>query len=110
MDTALNDIAAERARQISAEGWTPEHDDEHSTGEMASAAACYARRAAMQARNPGQQGGPVSFWPWDLKWWKPSDPRRNLVKAAALIVAEIERLDRLAYKELGIQKAPSDAG
>lgn len=28
-------IAAERARQISREGWTPEHDDEHRNGEMA---------------------------------------------------------------------------
>ena len=35
------------------------------------------------------------WWPWDEKWWKPfPDPIRNLVKSAALIVAEIERLQR----------------
>lgn len=32
-------------------------------------------------------------WPWDPSWWKPSpDPIRNLVKAGALIAAEIDRL------------------
>jgi hypothetical protein len=32
-------------------------------------------------------------WPWDMKWWKPSDdPIKNLVKAGALIAAEIDRL------------------
>lgn len=33
-------------------------------------------------------------WPWDMKWWKPSDdPIKNLVKAGALIAAEIDRLN-----------------
>jgi hypothetical protein len=35
-------------------------------------------------------------WPWDLSWLKPSpDPKHNLVKAGALIAAEIDRLNRL---------------
>jgi hypothetical protein len=38
------------------------------------------------------------YWPWEDKWWKPKDRRRDLVRAGALIVAEIERLDRLAAK------------
>jgi len=33
-------------------------------------------------------------WPWDPKWWKPKDRRRDLVRAAALIIAEIDRHDR----------------
>lgn len=35
-------------------------------------------------------------WPftWWLDWWKPTTYRRDLVKAGALILAEIERLDR----------------
>ena len=33
-------------------------------------------------------------WPWHRQWWKPKNARRDLVRAAALIVAEIERLDR----------------
>jgi len=41
---------------------------------------------------------PISWrtWPWAEKWWKPKNERRDLVKAAALILAEIERLDRAA--------------
>jgi hypothetical protein len=36
------------------------------------------------------------LWPWDDEWFKLTDPRRDLIKAAALIIAEIERLDRAA--------------
>ena len=92
MSDAARDVLAERQRQISAEGWTPEHDDEHADGEMARAAACYARCAHVQmgAKAPL----PPNIWPWLEAWWKPSTPRRDLVKAGALILAEIERLDR----------------
>ena len=83
MSKVLDDIAAERLRQVEAEGWTPAHDDDHNNGELADAAACYARGKQMSA-----------VWPWDDGWWKPADQRRNLVKAGALIVAEIERIDR----------------
>ncbi|MFY3630976.1 hypothetical protein ACOTFH_30475 [Achromobacter xylosoxidans] len=89
---AARDVLAERQRQISVEGWTPEHDDRHTTGALATAAGCYAMFTL--AYPPGD---PVSFWPWSPSWWKPSDEsRRNLVKAGALILAEIERLDRAA--------------
>ena len=42
---AASDVLAERARQIAAEGWTPEHDDEHDGGELARAGAAYALMA-----------------------------------------------------------------
>jgi hypothetical protein len=32
LSAAITDIIAERQRQRSVEGWTPEHDDEHRTG------------------------------------------------------------------------------
>jgi hypothetical protein len=78
-----SDLLRERDRQINIEGWTAKHDDEHDGGELARAAACYA-------------SGHPARWPWPLAWWKPKDKRRNLVKAGALIIAEIERLDRKA--------------
>ncbi len=96
---ALLDVAAERRRQIEVEGWTPEHDDAHNAGAMATAAACY----ALWASAPGAENAywydkreksARELWPWDRQWWKPSDKRRDLVKAGALILAEIERLDR----------------
>lgn len=85
----IEEIAAERQRQIIEEGWTAEHDDEHADRSMSLAAACYAGdRRKYNIASPSE-------WPWDEGWWKPKTPRRDLIRAAALIVAEIERLDRL---------------
>jgi hypothetical protein len=89
------EINAERTRQISAEGWTPEHDDQHGNGELAHAAACYAAGFLPSDIKDGTNLVPW-IWPWDRKWWKPTNPRRCLIKAGALIIAEIERLDRAA--------------
>ena len=100
--TAIDDIAAERRRQIEAEGWSPEHDDAYANDQMAMAAICYADPNPnmvplpdLGGRSPSRPYIPAG-WPWSPKWWKPTDRRRNLVKAAALIAAEIDRLDRLA--------------
>src|SRR5207302_1652935 len=86
--SAIEDIAAERKRQIEVEGWDSQHDDNHDNGELAKAAACYA------------VGDPME-WPWSLQWWKPRDRRRDLVRAGALIVAELERLDRMPQTATG---------
>lgn len=83
---AARDVLAERQRQISAEGWTPEHDDEHLPGELSLAAASYVCADEGDA--------PPAIWPWDWSWWKPRDRRRNLVKSGALVLAELERVDR----------------
>lgn len=93
-------IAAERRRQVEQEGWTPAHDDEHEHGEMVNAACCYAwagQFAMFFGHRPGSTPTDTGWhgWPWDESWWKPSDdPIRNLVKAGALIAAEIDRLQR----------------
>lgn len=93
------DVQAERRRQVEAEGWTPEHDDEHSHGQMARASACYAL-AGSSAPNDGTAALLVSLaWPWDEQWWKPTTTRRDLVKACALGLAEIERLDRAGISQ-----------
>jgi hypothetical protein len=88
---AARDVLAERCRQVEQEGWTPEHDDAHAEGQMAGAAACY----AVADITHWARGEVIkTMWPWALEWWKPMDRRRNLVKAGALILADIERLDR----------------
>jgi hypothetical protein len=92
----LEEIAAERGRQMEEEGWTPLHDDDHVAGELAKAGGCYAIWSA--STNRGKAGHPVQ-WPWSPHWFKPTTPRRDLIKAAALIVAEIERLDRASASE-----------
>lgn len=93
METAAaRDVLAERERQKAVEGWTPEHDDKYTHGELPSAAACYAVPEAAYW-GPSRDRSALR-WPWQVQWWKSGDPRRNLVKSGALILAEIERLDR----------------
>jgi hypothetical protein len=90
-------ISTERERQVTSEGWTPEHDDEHDKAELAQAAGYYLHEAIIKTKygtNSLHYEHPIR-WPWEEKSWKPSeDPARNLVKAGALIAAEIDRLSR----------------
>ncbi|HEQ0101974.1 TPA: hypothetical protein VDW71_001902 [Pseudomonas aeruginosa] len=97
MPQAWLDVQAERRRQITAEGWTPEHDDLYCAAELPRAAAAYILNGANDEA--------PAIWPFSAKWWKPRDARANYVRAAALILAEIERLDRAAASQGG----PSDA-
>jgi hypothetical protein len=123
-------IAAERRRQIEQEGWTPEHDDEHSDGSLLLAAICYAAPVRVFVQEDWAAG--VTFsdpWPssWDDRWDKrahygngyevgngiadpstytPEQRLDLLVKAGALIAAEVDRMRR-AHPEL--RAAANDA-
>ncbi|MFM3038685.1 hypothetical protein AB8S10_04120 [Klebsiella pneumoniae] len=82
---AINDVIAERQRQQTVKGFSTEQDDTYVGFQLSAAAICYIE--PMEAE---------SYWPadWYDDSFKPKDTRRNLIKAAALIIAEIERLDR----------------
>lgn len=108
---AARDVLAERRRQVEAEGWTAARDDQQQDGSLALAAALYALNAATASRFVfdgkipadeidacSRRCGMPSAWPWAPDWWKPKGRRRDLVRAAALILAEIERLDRAAAR------------
>jgi len=109
MSKAIDDVVAERKRQIEEEGWTEAHDDQHDDRSLALAGARYAhnyvsRAWIMDDFDDGAdrykaEDAPYE-WPtsWHEDWWKPKNPRRDLVRAAALLIAEIERLDRAATK------------
>lgn len=94
-------VIQERKRQIRDLGYGSEHDAEHQHQELVRAALCYL--VAARDRQVSGETAPPEDWPWDRKWWKPkpreggivslTDARRMLVKAAALICAEIDRLD-----------------
>lgn len=106
------DVAAERRRVIEFEGYTPAHDDEHARFEIALGAAYYAARA----------GGLFAIGDSSTEefLWRFTDPpapigkgpanrrtlyrnaRADLVRSAQMAIAEIERLDRMAYRE-GLQ-------
>lgn len=98
MNPVITEIAAERERQIDVEGYKPSHDDEHAGGEIALAAALYAipydNLKIKQDDFIGLHMALEIGSGWSLK--PEPDVRRRLIKAAALIVAEIERLDRKA--------------
>lgn len=88
---AIADVIAERQRQQSVKGFSTEQDDTYVGCQLAAAAICYIE--PMEA---------MSYWPadWHDDSFKPTNERRNLVKAAALIIAEIERIDRKSDAEL----------
>lgn len=77
----IEEIKEERVRQQQQEGWTADHDDKHDNNSLSIAAASYCLETSM-------------IWPWEIETFKLKDRRKNLIRAAALIVAEIERLDR----------------
>lgn len=106
-------IAEERDRQIKVEGWSAEHDEQHTDGELALAAALYATPEPLYAkRNVGSGISFVDPWPWfdevevtrygdglttQVPAWdkrKKHNKLRRLVIAGALIAAEIDRLQR----------------
>ncbi|WP_051487953.1 hypothetical protein [Roseivivax marinus] len=92
------DVLLERERQVALEGMTEAHDDAHVQGELAGAAACYLLNT-LDVAEPfvpcSAQVYAAELWPWARGWWKPKDRRRDLVRAAALAIAEVERLDRM---------------
>jgi hypothetical protein len=87
---AIDMIAWERFRQQVVKHFSPEHDDQWAD-DLAFAAATYAIPPS-----PAR----LQFWPWDLTYWKPTPDNRirELVKAGALICAEIDRLKRQQNK------------
>lgn len=114
MSKAIDDVIAERKRQQDEEGWSADHDDDHKDGSLSIAAACYAlnheptvmvlNMEACDLDGPLEGLGyeidnmleDAEGWPWNSHWDKRDkhDLRRSMVIAAALLVADIERLDR----------------
>lgn len=105
--SAANDVLAERLRQINAEGYHTRYDDEHDERQLARAAFCYVQHYVARAWLTECSSRSVASvyakekthdeWPFDGDW-KPKTPRLDLVRAAALLIAEIERIDRAAAK------------
>ena len=96
---AAYDILAERRRQIYVEGHTASRDDQHEQGQLADAAASYTFFAWSYRHTRTTPLKTPSIWPWGPEHWKPSGQRQMLLKAGALILAELERLDRQAARK-----------
>lgn len=111
------ELWAERGRQMFAEGFSRDGDDLYAAGELERAAAAYAFAASVPPEmrgwletdrmepRPRPLGGDWiidmvrRLWPWGFEWWKPKEQRRDLVRAGALIIAAIERIDRAQAKQ-----------
>lgn len=98
----MTEVLSERARQIVIKGHNRTADDRYDAGELVEAACSYAL-ASNYATINGQdefKGAPLGrdsdliIWPWNQEAWKPDTRRRMLVKAMALLVAEVERIER----------------
>jgi hypothetical protein len=121
MSRGMEDVLDERTRQVFEEGWTQEHDDGHTDRSLAAAGATYAYLAAQTdeyAKHWSEMGwagcSVVSkfLWPrgWNLDYLKVKVARRMLVIAAALLIAEIDRIDRLedAHAQAGPVRGPAE--
>ena len=89
--TGVELIAAERQRQMDVIGWDKDHDDGHCDSVLWHAARCYL------SLKPGSTRMPAG-WPWERSDFKPKSRIKNLVRAGALIAAEIDRLQREAVE------------
>lgn len=103
--TAVRDLLAERRRQVREEGHTLERDDQYTEGQLAQAASAYAfwadpRGASQDDHIDYLYSSQVGLWPWAKEHWKPTSQRLMLIKAGALILAELERLDRQLVQEV----------
>ncbi len=99
MATGAQLILDERQRQMEKEGWSPKHDDDHENGMLAQAAIAYIEADEADLHGDNLYTPAYSFWPWDSESWKPKDRLSNLIRAGALIAAEIDRLQRAGAKE-----------
>ena len=86
---AAVDVLKERCRQVEGEGYSTEQDDAYTDYQLPRASICYGIKAAGL---PDHRA--TLYWPFHPSAFKPTDRRGSLVKAAALLLAEIERLDR----------------
>ncbi len=99
------EFAAERRRQVVVRGYSEKHDDEvNAHGQLAEAASCYIRATSERSWS--------STWPWRREAFKPGantieGKRRDLVKAGALLIAEIQRLDRMAQQAQPVERRTS---
>lgn len=98
--TAALSVLEERLRQIDGEGYTAEGDDHYTLGQLADAAGAYAWHAHTCNMDHHKITTVPPSWPWMAEHWKPTNQRQMLVKAGALILAEIERLDRKDAREV----------
>lgn len=88
-------IAIERKRQIEELGYDYTNDALYQDSQLSNAAICYAMTPDVrELENEEGASLDIALWPWDKQYWKPTpeDRIKELVKAGALIAAQIDYL------------------
>ncbi len=94
-DSGVARIAAERQRQMTAEGYTPDGDDRYTQDELLLAAATYIGTACNHDDGEIEKRMfAAGIWPWDARFFKPQNRVRDLERAGALVAAELDRMKR----------------
>ncbi|MBO9380292.1 hypothetical protein GG804_26355 [Sphingomonas histidinilytica] len=100
---ALADVLGERLDQIFRHGFDADHDRAHPPTDLPLAALTYLEDALTKLHGGEGYTAPIlgtaaeapAPWPWrDL--FRPADARTNMVKACALLLGAIDRLDSAA--------------
>ena len=111
MKTGIELIAAERERQITAEGYTAAHDDRHSPNDLLYAAWAYIEAAIHIGHGQNVMAAMCvdpEYYPWKDGSFKPSHVlNENLKKAGALIAAAMDH--DIRHNDPGVASAPHDS-
>lgn len=100
--STMSMLLVERLSQIAVKGYTPKRDDGYVKGELAMAAGSYALAEDYRRVSPNVANIEAPFcWRFNRDSWKPTpnDRLKELTKAGALIIAEMERLLRIEGNE-----------
>ncbi|MFZ5704940.1 MAG: hypothetical protein ACOY5R_06695 [Pseudomonadota bacterium] len=105
-NVAFADVLRERLQQIHVHGFDARHDLDHGRHVLPMAALTYLEDALTKLTGGQGATAPIdglspeapAAWPW-RDFFRPADARTNLVKACALLLGAIDRLDAEAEGE-----------
>ena len=107
---AVRLVMQERMEQVERHGHTCAHDDQHRHGEIAYAARAYVTASFYDEAGDIAMGQARTQWPFAPHEFRPGTPIECLVKAAAMLLAEIDRLHRVdAVEAIDLFSADNDA-
>jgi hypothetical protein len=91
---AAQAVLRERMDQVERHGFDTLHDDAHNAGEIAEGAIAYALHGlALETDRPNEAENATSYWPF-ADMFRPTDAIACYVKAAAMLMAEADRIHR----------------
>lgn len=93
---AMRLVLRERVDQVERHGYSPQHDDGHGNGDIGRGAIAYALAALAYANDDDAElfVQAERNWPWDQAGFHPSDEVLCHIKAAAMHIAEADRVIR----------------